>query len=70
MSEIQSGREFYHLINDLASQHAQTLLGTGLSSERQHQLDSVAKTSLQEQAEREACDEVPFDDFLADYNKL
>ena len=70
MAEIESGREFYDLINDLAEQHTESLLKGGLSAERQELFDSAAATSVQEQADREAADEAPFDEFLADYNQL
>ncbi len=70
MTKINQGQEFYDLISSLSEQHAEELLSAGLSENRARTLDEAAAKSLQEQKERDAQVEQPFDEFLADYNAL
>ena len=62
-----SGENFFRYARRWSERHRDALLSEPLAEERVRFFTEAAERSLREQAEIEAADQVPFDEFLRDY---
>jgi glutamate--cysteine ligase len=68
LAEMRRNQEpFFYFARRLSLQHQEWFAGFSLSPEREQFFRKQAKISLERQAEIEAADEIPFDQFLQDY---
>lgn len=70
MEQVLEGAEFIDIIQEQARQHAVAALQTGLSDSLKETLKQQAALSLEQQREREATDDISFEEFLAAYNRM
>ena len=70
MSKIDSGYEFFDLIKELSQAHTEEFLQLPMSAAKITEFEQVATQSRNEQLEREAEDDVSFEEYLNDYNRL
>ena len=70
MSKIKEGTEFIDLIQSLSSNHTKSLQELSITDARLAEFEAATERSLAEQSQRELDDDMSFDQYLADYNKL
>jgi len=70
MERVLGGAEFIDLVQECAREHAIQALKTGLDPALNQTMEQQAAVSIQAQKEREQSDDISFEQFLQQYNRM